>query len=574
MKRYIAIFAAAAFFSISMIIYGCIFVDSKIGEVILTEETISGSSSAAAGLEVSLRADSADDLHWIGSYNYSTGKTDSMFKRGEMPVEIETFLYDDIRFNGSSTVPYSTELKFESLGNIQGKKLHEFFDELQHDVMKSGEIKKGKIRLSQYLDYYPISFRFQLGTKILNSDSALTGLKIYDEQEKLSTENTAVYNEEIELYKAFNEMFRIPVIENEYHKYEIAAKNDYNEKKSLGYNTKIERTADKGEDYYFFDPTIMLQEENIFDGKKWHHPDLEDNAEKNGDGGKMASDYKLKNRMLFIVNNRTAKGFPVDVSKLDKGYGIYELPIDVTANASVKKGKKSWTVPDPVPLIDEMKMIYPLDAETEYIELSLSPDHRHLVIFSVREGFWNVEIIDADRLVREANAVMFPASHKLVYAWGDDGSLAATNHDGYVAVFEKNDSSEEPYHIIYKGKTEDSFGEAFFDTDISVRKDFYAEHICAEDKGLELAVKDGKAALVQNLIAAGGEANIRNAALECAVIDESGVLYRGILKSNITDMDYSMSKKEIELIVNEENAALRKQTILPVRNENRAEWDS
>lgn len=586
MKRYIAIYAVAAFFSISMIVFGCIFADSKIGEVVFTEETISGNRSAAEGLEAGMRADSSDELHWISSYDFSTGKTESVFRRGEMTAEAEAFLYDDIRFNGSTTIPYGTELEFEELADIQGKKLHGFFDELQHDSVESGEIQTGKIKLDDYLDYYPVSFRFQLGTKILNSDNALTGLKIYDEQNKLSPENAAVYDEEIQLYKAFNDMFKIPVIDDEYLEFEIEAQKTNKNGKSLPYRTVIKRSAEEGEDYYYFDPVIALQEENILDGKTWYHPDLEESEDESRDGknGKTggdasdaegdsaaASEYNMKNRILFIVNNRTAKGRPADVSQLREGFGIYELPIDVNAAATVRKGKRSWTLPNPVPLADEMEMIYPLDSDAEYAEISLSPDHRYLAVFSVKDGFWNAEIIDADRRTEILSAVMFPESSKLVYAWGEDGSLSMTSHDGYIAVFENKGTESEPYRILYEGKVSGDFGKAFFDTDIKVKKDCYSSHVCAEDKGLAVSIRNGKAALVQNLLAA-DEGDVRNAALECAVIDESGVAYRGVLKSSIVDMNYDMSPKEIELIIGEDNISAKKQTILPLRSENRVKW--
>lgn len=51
--------------------------------------------------------------------------------------------------------------------------------------------------------------------------------------------------------------------------------------------------------------------------------------------------------MLFIVNNRTAKGAPVDVFQIGGGFGVHELPMEVTA--TVRKGKRSRVLPDPKP---------------------------------------------------------------------------------------------------------------------------------------------------------------------------------------------------------------------------------
>ena len=121
MKKSIIIFVTSIALSAGMVIYGWAFVDSRVGEVSLTEETMAGNKAAADGLTVGFRADSADNLHWISSYDYNTDKTDSSFKRGEMTETIDASVYDDIRFTGWSTVPFSTRLKCDRLEGLQEK---------------------------------------------------------------------------------------------------------------------------------------------------------------------------------------------------------------------------------------------------------------------------------------------------------------------------------------------------------------------------------------------------------------------------------------------------------------------
>ena len=274
MKKSIIIFVTSIALSAGMVIYGWAFVDSRVGEVSLTEETMAGNKAAADGLTVGFRADSADNLHWISSYDYNTDKTDSSFKRGEMTETIDASVYDDIRFTGWSTVPFSTRLKYDTLCGLQENKIQAFYNEIQQRVKETGAEESGKIRLKDYLDYYPVSFRFQFGTKIFNSDNALTGLKVYDERNMLSAENAAAYDEEVRLYTAFNSLFKIPVINNEYQEYRILKLENYDYKTALGYDTDIQKPLDKGQDFYEFDPIIAIQEENIMDGKRWVHPDL------------------------------------------------------------------------------------------------------------------------------------------------------------------------------------------------------------------------------------------------------------------------------------------------------------
>ena len=594
MKKSIIIFLTSALLSAVMAAYGWAFVNDQIGEVTLTEETVSGNLEAAAGLTVGFRADSADNLHWLSSFNYSTKETKSSFNRGEITTRVYTSVYDDIRFTGWSTVPYSTQLKYDGLQGLQEKEIHAFYNEIQQKVMESGPESGseagGKIKLKDYLDYYPVSFRFQFGTKIFNSDNALTGLKVYDERNMLSPEKAAAYDAEMDLYVAFNNLFKIPVIENEYQEYKVSRVDDYDFKTSLGYKTEIQKPLGDDEDFYEFDPIIVIQEENIMDGKRWFHPDLSGGlsyeavgeAEAGGEAdtsyvGKTAAEYDLKNRMLFIVNNRTAKGSPVDVSQISDGYGVYELPIETTATATVRKGRRSSTLPSPKPVSSQLSMVYTLDETAEYVEMSLSGDHRYLALFSVKDGAYFVEIVDADNWTSNGTVEVFPASEKMTYAWGEDESLAITNHQGYIALFSRTEDENEPYEVIYSGKVPDDFDEAFFDTEMVTKENSYAQYRYCIDRGLAVASKGGKVALVQNLLVSGSEsdirnADIRNAALECAVIDKSGVLYRGRLKSNIVDLDYDMSEEEIQTVMDLSGSSAMKQLIEPVRSENRCEW--
>ena len=204
MKKSIILFVTTTVLSVGIIVYGCVFVGSQIGETTLTEETITGNRDVADGLAVGFRADSADDLHWINRFDYSTNQTESSFKRGEMTKTADTLVYDDIRFTGWSTVPYFTQLKYDRLEGLQEKEIHAFYDGLQQKVSKNSLEEKGKIRLKDYLDFYPVSFQFQFGVKKYNSNNALTGLKVYDEAGFLSPESGASYDDDVDLYVAFN----------------------------------------------------------------------------------------------------------------------------------------------------------------------------------------------------------------------------------------------------------------------------------------------------------------------------------------------------------------------------------
>lgn len=524
-----------------IILFGFIFVNGQVGHVQLTEETLAGTRSAAKGITAGFRADAGDDLHWITSYDFSSGLTNSTFKRGEMDSTSEWSVYDDFRFIGWSSVPYTTLIENPALEGLQERNIQQFYADLDDD--------SGKIRLADYLDFYPIGFRFQFGTKIFHADDALKGLKIYEDN---GNNRNAAYDEDVQLYVDLNHFFRIPVIENEYQKYRV-----------LDGRIELESSMDEGDDYYQFDPIIVLQEENLMDGIKWVHPDMIHNVDLQKDAdyiGKTAEQYNLKNRILFIVNNRTVNENLVDVSKITDGYGIYELPIETKATASVRYGKRSATVPNPKPLSNQLSMVYPLDDTSEYVEMTISPDHRFLALFFIRDHDYFIKFVDADTWETRGEFKLFGVSEKMTYAWGDDCSLAATNFQNEIAVFTK-EPDKEGYRSLYCGFVPEDFDESFFDDAMIDKPHGYAVHRCGIDYGLAVVEKNGKAAIVQNPLIGQGSSGIRDASLTCAVIDEKGIQYWGKLESNVKD--YGIGEETLSQDIR----------IHPVRNENWIKWE-
>lgn len=558
-KKPVILFCVAVVFIMVTILGGAFFLKHQIGEVNLTEETLMGDVAAADGIQVGFRADSGEDLHWISSYDFTTKTTQSSFKRGEMSSEPEYFIYDDFRFTTWSEVPYITLLENDHLAGLQKNDIQKYYDEIQVTGLNSEDEVSGEIRVKDYLDYYPISFRFQFGSKVCNSNDALTGLKILENEGNKSDGRISSYDEDVKLYKEINQFFRIPVIENEYQRYELTEDG-----------LKVATVEGKDADSYQFDPVIVLQEENLMDGKTWVHPDLAGGASYEKDDnyvGKTGADYNLKNRILFVANNRTKKGEKVDFSQVKGGYGIYELPIETTATATVRNGRRSSTVPNPKPLSEELSMVYALDEDAEYVEMSLSDDHRYLVAFSVKNGFYYAEFIDADTWKGQGHFQLFKAGEQMSYVWGDDGSLAVTNHKGEIAVICRTET--ETHQILYKGEIPESFDKVFFGNDMTEKENAYTHYEYGYAYGLAIAEKDGRIVFLQNPII-GASADTREPALECAVIDKTGVVYWGKLHSNVTDLETT----EVGIFDEDKvDADTSKQMIKPVRSENWVKWD-
>ena len=579
MRKYIVIYVMIAALSVGTIIYGWVFVGDQIGNAVLSEETISGERSAADGLVVSFRADSGDDLHWMNRYDFTSSKTKSTFRRGEMEKTVDAVVYDDMRFTGWSTVPFYTQLQYEELDGLQDKKINALYDRLQAQTLKDRKERKGSLKLADYLDYYPISFRFQFGEKVYNSNSMLSGLKsIEGKSKETMTEGLQAFSHDMALYRALNEKFRIPVIDNEYQEYSVAFAGEKNNKRDLRTQTKIRKPVGEGRDYYEFDPVIVLQQENIRDGKAWEHPDLDnaysrdEESDEEDAAGKKATDYGLKNKLLFAPNNRTAGGKSVDTSEIEDGYGIYELPIDSNAAISIGKGRKNMMIPDPKPIIDELSFVYPLDEDAECVEMSMSADHRFLAVFSVIEEEYSVEIVDADMWETRFRSSIFPKSETLVYAWGEDGTLAASDLEGHIAVLTRTGEEEKPYELFYSGDA-DGVGRDLFSSKMVIKNNSYSRYDYGEDHGLAIAYDGDRVAMIQNSPVGDTESDLRNADLECAVIDRSGIAYMGHLRSSLVDIDYKMVSEDIKEI--QEIAANTKSPdiIKPVGNENRCGWN-
>ncbi|MGF6376582.1 hypothetical protein M2140_001659 [Clostridiales Family XIII bacterium PM5-7] len=578
MKKSILVLFVAVIFSVGITGYLWTFIGNQIEHTTLTEETILGNREAAADLSVGFSADSAGNLHWQNEFDYNTNQTETIFSKGET-VNTEAYsVYEDMRFNGWSTVPFTTQLNYAGLEGLQDKAIHQFYEDIQQKVLKVQTTEEGKIRLKDYLDYYPISFQFQFGTKRYNSDNALIGMKAYDRKGALQEDSGTAYDRDVDLYVALNQMIKIPVIQEEYHEYKVYRSEEVDGKTTLEYQSQVRKRSGEGEDYYQFDPILVIQEENLLDGKKWEHPDLTEEqpaetVDENEDAylGKSAAEFRLKNRMLFAVNNRTAKGAAIDVSQIGEGFGIYELPIEVTATATIRKGARSTTVPDPKPASDQLKLVYPLDEQAEYVEMSLSDDHRYLAVFSVKEGAYLVEVIDADHWTSNGATEIFPASETMSYAWGEEGSLVATNHQGHIAVLTRAGDTETPYEILYSGKVKEEIIEAFFDEDMVEKEHAISSYRYGIGQGLTVASKDGKVALVQNLLINKGEFSFRNAGLVCAIIDQSGIRYMGQMKSNMVDLDDEISANQLQAIRDALGDEVN-HIIKPVRSENWSKW--
>ena len=162
-----------------------------------------------------------------------------------MAVAEESSVYNGIKFTGYSTVPFITYLKNDNLGKLQEKEVQLFYSVIQRRVSESKEEENGEMRLADYLDCYPVSFSFQFGSGLYDSDDALAGMKVYFEQDGLTDASETDYADDLKLYKNLNDIFRIPVIDNEYQKYRVYMETDDKDDVSIC-KTEISKSSGKG----------------------------------------------------------------------------------------------------------------------------------------------------------------------------------------------------------------------------------------------------------------------------------------------------------------------------------------
>ena len=107
---------------------------------------------------------------------------------------------------------------------------------------------------------------------------------------------------------------------------------------------------------------------------------------------------------------------------------------------------------------------------------------------------------------------------------------------------------------------------------MAARKNSHDRYEHRNAVGLAVAAQEDKVALAQKSPAGNLKLGFRNADLECAVIDKTGVVYNGILKSSLVDIDYGSTEEDIKAIEELAGGSMVKNVIRPVSNKNRAEW--
>lgn len=332
-------------------------------KVQFTEQILYGDKAVAEGITVEMENCYNEQLFWNSAY--VIGETPSV------TTKYEFFPWSESRYRysreGAIHFTRNTDLYFsgvwENLSN-QSVGLEKAWKEL-YDSVKPGEEEEMMIYLQDYMEYYHFGIEFHAafdGSKdeerislYYNEKSLLEDIETAEQRG--AKEEAEKLQEQLEDVKAFQEFFKIPVLDNEVAKLALAK-------------------DEKGN-------VIAWGEASLNGGSASGAIDIPDFSDwEKYDGFSFMTMSAFKDNdcyMTFEPYTRTGK--LVDMSQIPGGYGIYHFTYD---------GRNLHT--------DTLKMVYPLDVSTEIYDMTLDKSGKNLLLFTVEGSQIYMSIIDVETM--------------------------------------------------------------------------------------------------------------------------------------------------------------------------------
>ena len=446
----------------------------------ITEKTIVGDASAAAGLTTSFGMGLRDKLYWKNVYTYDGADTQetTFSRKNPFPdrrkktvpsVQLTSYMTSGSALDYLLTDPAEEDpSRQELLAQVQ----RDFFtagavervQEIKQALPADGETTQD-LKLKELFRYYPI-------------ESDLTGTTIW----AASLDNAVFASEDsAKLWQELNRFLRIPIPETESSGFQVSKYPDG----SLDFN------------YYPWEEGQPLAEE---------HFDFNSIA------------CSTQDAVYFTFDTHTDDGRVVDTSLIPGGYGIYRLPYD--RDEDVFRS-------------DRLETVYSLDPQKEYTNLYASPDGAKLFLVSQeavsaasggKEIRVTAEIIDARTMRCERREEIFrSADTALGYDAGDYLVFGDNWHQLCLYAYQNGSYEKQlmltdvPYRwaAIQSLFYDSSYCRTAYDGErLSI---LYAADVDAEDS--EETVYTGESA----------------GTVDVAVLDTSGLAYYGTLQTNLQD---------------------------------------
>ncbi len=299
-------------------------------EVTVEEILKAGDSAAAEGLSLEVRTSYRDNLFWNTRFTAGNSENAESDYRVSVKKDYGDWDYEPSGVNLNIMLEEGnfdfSDGDYEAAAELEG--IGVAYRELWLET-KPGEEREKSIYLKDYLDYYPISGEIEVPGLTVDFNFYRFNSDFLEGHEKAAVE---------EAYKAFNDYFKIPVLENEKQIISIA-KNEKGQLRSRGGGTD-------GEAFYMWADTVVL-------------PDA----------------------VYFTIHNRSSQETIVDTSLIPGGYGIYRLPYFASEGGSEV-------------YLDELSTAKSLDERFEVIYMLTDEPMEKLILIGRLDNSLRMLIID------------------------------------------------------------------------------------------------------------------------------------------------------------------------------------
>jgi len=366
MKKWIVIFSLLLIFCIVGISYAAVEVNSEKDKVNFTENAIYGNKSAVENLTVRCSVNYDGHLFW-----------ESTYVAGENPLTSTDYRFSALEESEPTTRDY-TGLELEAVWQYGlprseadaegiGKAYWELFNSIE-----PGEQGEKIIFHKDYCEYYPLSVVISLPGKDGNYGGWVIDGETKDDED------------------VFEEIFKIPVLENEATKINIA-KRQNGEMGAWGSGFLEDEQCDS----YGFNTVSAYDDSNIY----------------------------------FTFDTHTSKGEIIDTSEIEEGYGIYALPYYTDEDSTIHVVPKA------------LENVYLLDTHVSVLDLQINLEKTKLHLFTVEDNLCIITIIDMETMEAQQKIELGIESEVMkVFLYDDFMALWLT--DDRIALVSMADTEE------------------------------------------------------------------------------------------------------------------------------------
>ena len=333
------------------------------------EETISGDIAAAEGIRLAQRVSLKGHVYWnsvlsVENKKLAVQNSSSYSKEAEIPrywniysnkgIHIMDLLEGDSWSYGVMENSRTVEPRNMAKGGIV-----KAFSELLKET-PAGSRGTKRIRLGDYLDYYPLSIQIDLSDE--NGRDPYYGLYTFDFSYYTMDRRSDPY---VYTMRRIADFFAIPVLEDQYAVIDL-------------YKSNNDKASNQSAETWGLTPVDMDTGDSF---------------------GLYTNNAVGKEAIYFYFNNRTLKGNLVDTSHIPGGYGIYRLPIGSWTFTTLQEGKNhSEEVEGPI--ADQLSMWYGIDEEAQIQHIWLNEDQSRLLIHQVIGNNYYVDVVDTSTGIR------------------------------------------------------------------------------------------------------------------------------------------------------------------------------